>query len=225
MRDPTRLRDDAEAASDTRALLDRAQGTRRLPPAIRARSAARLDRALVLPAAAGVLFWLKGVALATGLVVVTVVAPRVLTTLRPNATATTVKMTPREMTPRRSPIPPPEPITTPTPSASGSAAPAEPVRRAAPQTDPLTREAAMLEQARAALDHDPRGALTLLDAHRREFPAGTLAMERELVAVDALSRLGRSADARSRGEALLRAAPDSIYATRVRTMLAALPSP
>jgi hypothetical protein len=60
----------------------------------------------------------------------------------------------------------------------------------------------MLEGARAKLDRDPAGALRMLDAHARAFPSGSLGLERELIAVDALRRLHRFSLARARGEAL-----------------------
>jgi hypothetical protein len=93
------------------------------------------------------------------------------------------------------------------------------------ERDPLELEAAMLEEARATLDRHPSRALAMLDRHAAVFPAGQLGMERELLAVDALRRLGRSAQARARGEALLRQAAGSIYEARVRAMMDKLTSP
>jgi hypothetical protein len=82
----------------------------------------------------------------------------------------------------------------------------------------------MLERARASLEHDPAASLAELNAHAAAFPTGTLAMERELLAVNALGRLGRVREARARGEALLGDAQGSIYEARVRAMLDALPA-
>jgi hypothetical protein len=59
----------------------------------------------------------------------------------------------------------------------------------------LTAEAAMLELARRALDSSPNDALGIVDEHRARFPKATLALERELIRVEALSRLGRKHDA------------------------------
>jgi len=46
-----------------------------------------------------------------------------------------------------------------------------------------------------------------------------LRVERELLAVDALFRLGRDSEARARGEALLRDASGTIYEVRIRSLL------
>jgi hypothetical protein len=88
----------------------------------------------------------------------------------------------------------------------------------------LAREAAMLEQARAALNRNPGAALAIADRHAATFPDGSLGMERELLAVQALQRLGRVAEARSRGLRLLEQARGSIYEQRVNALLDALPS-
>jgi hypothetical protein len=88
-----------------------------------------------------------------------------------------------------------------------------------PRADLLAREAALLEAARAALAADPAHALAEANAHAREFPTGQLATERELVAVEALVRLGNRADARARGDALLQRDPRGIYRDRVQALL------
>ncbi|MDB4992569.1 MAG: hypothetical protein JWM74_1, partial [Myxococcaceae bacterium] len=90
-------------------------------------------------------------------------------------------------------------------------------------TDDLTLEAQLMESARHSLATDPATALLRTDDHRRSFPHGQLADERELIAIDALRRLGRPTEARTRGEALLRRDPSGLYAERVRSILATLP--
>ena len=96
---------------------------------------------------------------------------------------------------------------------------------AQPEMDDLTREAAMLERARAFLDRDPRASLAELDACAAAFPSGTLRIERELLAVGALMRVGSREEARRRAETLLAAARGSIYEPRVRSMLDQLQVP
>jgi hypothetical protein len=81
----------------------------------------------------------------------------------------------------------------------------------------------MLERARALLAADPTAALAQANAHATEFRDGQLVAERELIAIDALQQLGRSKEARSRGEALIRHFPSSIYVARVRRLLTTLP--
>jgi len=80
----------------------------------------------------------------------------------------------------------------------------------------------MLEDARRSLDADPRGALATLDRHRALFSGGVLAPERELLAVEALHRLGRTDEARHRAEELLAGASGSLYEERVRKILKGL---
>ncbi|MGD0528020.1 MAG: hypothetical protein ABSE49_23000, partial [Polyangiaceae bacterium] len=84
MSGPTRWRDDDSAPAEVRDLLRGVKGAARsrpLPAASRARSVARLDRMLALPVAAGLLLWLKGVAIAAGIGVLGVVAVKELPTL------------------------------------------------------------------------------------------------------------------------------------------------
>lgn len=90
------------------------------------------------------------------------------------------------------------------------------------EADPLLREIAALDAARASLATDPAVALVLLDAQQKEFAAGQLGAERELLSVRALVRLGRLDDARTRGEAFMRAHGASPYGERMQRELAAL---
>lgn len=73
----------------------------------------------------------------------------------------------------------------------------------------------LLRAARAALERDPARALALTQEHKRRFPAGMLAQEREVIAIEALSRLGRSDDARSRADRFGKEYPDSPHGDRV----------
>jgi len=59
-------------------------------------------------------------------------------------------------------------------------------------------EASLLEQARAALGSSPAQALRLAQQHAQQFPRGLLAQEREVIAISALRRLGRTAEAEAR---------------------------
>jgi hypothetical protein len=230
------------------------------------RSAARLDRLVALPVAAGLLFSLKGVAIAAGLGASVLAAVYVLPSLRGAAThdasphvaaLPSDAPTGRPRSVARDPSPPVDapPLaqraapaqsvtsgaTSPETAASGTgraivrAAPVsasgigtEPVfsapsRAPVGDVDTLAREAAMLEEARALLDRAPGDALSKLEEHAVAFPSGHLALEREMLAVDALRRLGRTEDARSRGRALLARYHGSLYEERVRAMLDSLP--
>lgn len=86
-----------------------------------------------------------------------------------------------------------------------------------PRPEGMTAEARALEEARQLLARDPSAALAKANAHRAEFPDALLAAESDLIAIDALVRLGRTEEARSRGRSLL--ARRSFYADRVRALV------
>ena len=93
--------------------------------------------------------------------------------------------------------------------------PADPVARAS-----LTRELAALDRARLTLAHgDARGALGQLEAYQRSFPRGRLAVEAEVLRIDALAKIGRAVEARQHAQSFLRLHPNSVLATRVRAHL------
>lgn len=80
-------------------------------------------------------------------------------------------------------------------------------------------ETAILEAARGALTGSPARALALVEEHQRFYAGGVLAQEREIIAIDALMRLGRSRAAQARGEAFYRAFPRSAHTRRVDALL------
>lgn len=82
---------------------------------------------------------------------------------------------------------------------------------AAPPARPAESEAEFLERARGALGPSPSLALSLANQHRARYPSGVLAEEREVIAIEALKRLGRTAEAERRIEAFSRRYPGSAY--------------
>jgi hypothetical protein len=106
--------------------------------------------------------------------------------------------------------------------ASSSASPAAPAQ-ALGAHDRLALEVRALDRARATLVRDPAAALRELDQHAAHFPDAALSAERELIAVDALQRLGRHDDARARADALLLRHPSSLYRSRLRSLLERAP--
>jgi hypothetical protein len=109
------------------------------------------------------------------------------------------------------------PATIPRASASGSSA-------AAPDAVPSSLErpepeAAILERARAQLATSPATALSTTEHHARSFPRGVLSQEREVVAIDALLRLGRRADAVARVDAFRARHPASAYLRRLDRLI------
>jgi hypothetical protein len=69
------------------------------------------------------------------------------------------------------------------------------------------------------LRSDPRRALDLADRDAQTYPAGALAQEREVIAIEALVRLARGTEARVRAARFFQAFPGSAHGPRVRSML------
>jgi hypothetical protein len=116
--------------------------------------------------------------------------------------------------------------------ASEAKAPIAPARvRTSPRRSASTaapapeNELVLLERSRAALDRDPAAALSLAEAHARSYPSGIFAQEREMLAIEALLKLKRKADARARAERFVERYPDSPQAPRVRAWLGRTLSP
>jgi hypothetical protein len=111
-------------------------------------------------------------------------------------------------TPAVSPEPPlPEPV----PAASSAAV----IAPKAPAPPRAGNEAALLERARRALASEPKLALSLARRHEKEFPNGTLRQEREVIAIEALRRLGRSNEATDRAEDFRNEFPNSAHGRSV----------
>jgi hypothetical protein len=80
----------------------------------------------------------------------------------------------------------------------------------------------MLEVARSALGSDPAQALEITREHTKLFPKAQLRDERELIAVDALLRLGRRTEAWERAKTRILQEKDSLYAKRMRQLFGPL---
>jgi hypothetical protein len=78
---------------------------------------------------------------------------------------------------------------------------------------------ALLRQGQDALASAPAETLARCDEAARRFPRGALAQEREVLAVDALLRLGRRADAEARAARFRAVYPGSAYLRRLDTLL------
>jgi hypothetical protein len=81
-------------------------------------------------------------------------------------------------------------------------------------TTPVS-ESVLLNQARSALRSNPRRALALTQEHAKRFANGVLAQEREVIAIEALSRLGQSDTASSRARDFERRFPGSAHQSKV----------
>lgn len=76
-------------------------------------------------------------------------------------------------------------------------------------------EAALLDSARSALSTDPQRALALTQEHARRFPHGALSQEREVIAIEALTKLGQTDAAKARGSDFERRYPGSAHQPKI----------
>jgi hypothetical protein len=72
-------------------------------------------------------------------------------------------------------------------------------------------ESRLLEQARRTLPSNPAAALALTDQTAALFPRGVLVQEREVIAIEALRRLNRTAEADRRAAAFSKTFPGSAH--------------
>jgi hypothetical protein len=84
----------------------------------------------------------------------------------------------------------------------------------------LAAELAALDAVRGKLNAgEPRAAQQLLEAYQRDFPKARLALEAEVLRIDALDRAGQSEAARKRAAAFIQAHPKGVLTGRVRRYL------
>lgn len=103
------------------------------------------------------------------------------------------------------------------PADASSVEPAAGAKPPAKPTPPVQlSEADLLEQARSALKSDPARALARANEHRSRFPGGVLVQEREVLAIQALRQLGRSAEADRRTLAFEKAFPGSAFQRKLK---------
>jgi len=97
-----------------------------------------------------------------------------------------------------------------------------PADSAAPPTgadQAMSAEVALLLEARRQADTDPISALATLERHARSFPGGSLAMERDVLIVEALARSGRRPEAVRRAWEILERAPNAFYTARLKHLI------
>jgi hypothetical protein len=123
------------------------------------------------------------------------------------------------------PVDPPAP-SSPAPAVSSSRrrhahAPVAPAVVEAPPdaVSRLREEAALVQRAERLLATDPASALRLTEERRRRFPDGALDQEAEVVAIDALLRLGRRPEATARAQAFESTHAASLHARRIHRLL------
>lgn len=141
------------------------------------------------------------------------VATRAAPLVPPSATATAAVVVvdppqrPTEPERVQAPAPPPpeKPAPSAKPTASASADPKATVKA----------EMAHHAELRAALG-DPARALQLANEGHAKFPRGVFGQEREIIAIQALQKLGRTDEAKRRSDAFVAAHPESMYAKSLR---------
>ncbi|MDF2694900.1 MAG: hypothetical protein K0S65_3283 [Labilithrix sp.] len=110
----------------------------------------------------------------------------------------------------------------PSPARSSAAPAAEPRERASVEAAPAERaesEAMFLRRAQGTLVTDPARALQMLQEHPTRFPRAVLVQEREVMAIDALARLGRIDEARARAKTFVAQYPRSAHESRIASIL------
>lgn len=108
----------------------------------------------------------------------------------------------------------------PSPQPTGASASSEEPQPAIEPAPERPSELALLAQARRVLRSSPAQTLRLTTEHQEHFGAGALVEEREVLAIEALVRLGRHSQATSRSERFARRYPRSIHAGRIAAVLA-----
>lgn len=121
--------------------------------------------------------------------------------------------------PPRPPLPAPS-APEPAPSAGASALVAAPSASAArPSRRLLAEEVQHLGDLRERLDASAADVLAEADRGERAFPGGALGQEREALAIEALVRLGRKEEARTRAAAFAARYPRSPLLGKVRGLV------
>lgn len=80
-------------------------------------------------------------------------------------------------------------------------------------------EIQLLQRAQDALGSGPAQALDLINHHAVRFPGSSLGQEREVIAVDALVRLGRVGEARARAAVFAARFPTSAHLRRLAALV------
>lgn len=96
----------------------------------------------------------------------------------------------------------------------------------APEADGASRmgeEAELIARAERSLASAPATSLALANEHRGRFGDGIMQQEREVIAIDALLRLGRRGEAEARAVAFDRAHGASIHTRRIHRLLERTP--
>jgi hypothetical protein len=237
MTEPKRWLEGGDAGDDALALLRAARPPVPLGAAARLRSTQRVAAFGVPPVAAafgwwpalalGVVLGVGGSVAVTGLVA-SAPPPSATSSARRapsshSATAPLVEAPSLEQQPSEAASLPEHAAPKPAPTAPPAAPLAAPPVSESDSVDVLQQEIRLLEQARRNLAASPGTARLVLLDHEQRFPSGHLRVERELLLVDALVRLGRRPEAEARATSLERQNPNSLYGERLEQILGKRP--
>jgi hypothetical protein len=95
-------------------------------------------------------------------------------------------------------------------------------KTAPPRPEPAL-ELALLTRAQQALDMRPKQTMELVSEHERDYLHGIFAQEREMLAIEALLKLGKRDKALRRGQRFLRDYPESAHVRRVNNLMKQYP--
>jgi hypothetical protein len=98
-------------------------------------------------------------------------------------------------------------------------APQPPNRGAVREESSGSTEVSLLDEARQALSGSPAKALQLTRLHEQRFRGGALGQEREVIAIDALTRLGRIEEAKQRAERFSARYPGSAHQSKIDRLI------
>ena len=216
MNEPIRLRD---LGGEGRELLSAARRPRPMPAEVRARTAAKVAAIAATPVAVGgIAKWLTGKTLAWllgfGIVGLAIGVGAYALRKGPSGVVAEEPQVSHAAPPVSIAVPFP---TEPTPSVSVVAPIATAKAPPKPSVDTLAEENALLDPVRG--NAEPSAVLAATDAHKKKFPSGQLAADREYLAIRALKKLGRDDEAKTRGDAFLVRYPQSPYAMYVRKLI------
>jgi hypothetical protein len=140
-----------------------------------------------------------------------------------NIVVSATPATPESVTAVPSDVVPPIVLSATATATSATAKSTKPKPTAAPASSSLAAEVAALDAASKALaGGDAAGALRRLDAYQKDHPNGALALEAQVLRIEALARTGDKARAKSLAQNFLKAHPTSVLAPRVRSILSTL---
>jgi hypothetical protein len=225
MKELERLTDDRAADRELKRLFRAGRAPEALPRGAFERSRKRVAALGAAPLGLGVLAWVQHAALgaALGTTVAVVSAwPRLVNRAPapPAASASAPASGGLPPVAQRAPSPPAAPPSSaPAATVATTPSPAPAVPAASAAESAVLRETRLLERARAELEERPAASLRLLADHEREFPNGTLAVEREFLTVAGLLRVGQRERAEARAAALRERAPGSLYEQRLERLL------